>query len=242
MKTVKAYHPLIMTTHKFILIQTITLIITGLPFFSKTFSFLAYYVGYPASVVLKNNEPLITGLMIFRTLHWVSGFLLALTAFIFAVVMLRRLKELSIWPEKWGIEAIKDGIKQMKLHYVENKPAKFGKYNIGQKAAAWAMYFFVTALIVTGFILVYKNIYVDALSLRTAELITTLHSFSFLMLGFILMVHVLFALLPSNLPAFKAMFQTGEMSIEHIKKHHIYWYERLKKQNIIKEENKEEEK
>lgn len=113
----------------------------GVTIFSKTFSFLAYYVGYPASVVLKNNEPLITGLMIFRTLHWVSGFLLALTAFIFAVVMLRRLKELSIWPEKWGIEAIKDGIKQMKLHYVENKPAKFGKYNIGQKAAAWAMYF-----------------------------------------------------------------------------------------------------
>ncbi|MGB6327716.1 MAG: cytochrome b/b6 domain-containing protein [Halarcobacter sp.] len=239
MKTIKAYHPLIMTTHKFILIQTITLIITGLPFFSKTFSFLAYYVGYPASIVLKNNEALVTGLMIFRTLHWVSGFLLAITSLIFAIVMLRRLKELSIWPEKWGVEAIIDGIKQMKLHYIENKPAKFGKYNMGQKASAWAMYFFVTALIVTGFILVYKSANAGALSLRDAEFIGTLHSFSFIMLGIILIIHVIFALLPSNLPAFKAMFQTGEMSIDHVKEHHIYWYERLKKQKIIKDEIEE---
>lgn len=233
MKTIKAYHPLIMVTHKIILIQVLILTITGLPFFSKSFSFLAYTVGYPASILLENKEPLVSGLMIFRTLHWISGFLLALTSIIFAVVMLRKLKELSIWPDKWGVEAIKEGIKQMKLHYIDKKPAKFGKFNIGQKIAAWAIYFFVTLLILSGILLVYKNIDAFAFLPSTAKFLTDVHSFSFVMLGLILIIHIIFALLPSNLPSFKAMFQTGEMDVEYIKEHHVYWYEKLKQKGLV---------
>ena len=66
-KTVKAYHPLEMSYHKFMLKQVFLLIVTGLPFFSKSLSFIAYVIGYPLSILLKNNEPITTGLAFFKS-------------------------------------------------------------------------------------------------------------------------------------------------------------------------------
>lgn len=243
MKTVKAYHPLIMAVHKFILIQVFVLVITGLPFFFKSFDFLPLIIGTPLSVVLNDGTtPLAAGMMIFRTIHWISGFLLTAGAIVFVLGILKDLKELSIWPNEWGVEAIKDGIEQMKLHYIDKKPAKFGKFNTGQKAAAWAIYFFVTVLIVTGFVLIYANAYVGEVEKSTMACMRDLHDISFVFLSLILIVHIIFALMPSNLPSLKAMFQTGEMDVDYIKEHHIYWYEDLKKKKIIEDrvEDKDE--
>lgn len=129
-----------------------------------------------------------------------------------------------------------DGIKQMKLHYLENKPAKFGKFNMGQKAAAWVIYFLVLLLMLTGVGLIYSSVEIGVYTKDTTEFLRSIHSLSFVLLSLVLIVHVIFALLPSNLPSLKAMFHTGEVDIDYVKKHHFYWYEKLKKKNMVKDD------
>ena len=231
-KTIKAYHPLEMAYHKFMLSQVLLLIITGLPFFSKKFSFLAYGIGYPISGFLGNNEPLSTGLAFLRVIHWASGFFLAVASIMFIIAMISKLKKLSIWPDRWGIDAILDGIKQMKLHYIENKHAKFGKMNMGQKASAWVMVISMLLLMVSGFLIMFQNIEQTLFISSVSSFFRTVHTYSFIVLGLVLVVHVIFALMPSNEKAYKAMFKTGELDVEHVKEHHGYWYEKLNKKEL----------
>lgn len=226
--TVKAYHPLEMVFHKKMLQFVILLIISGLPFFSKTFSFIAYIVGYPISEFFGNGQPLASGLAFLRVIHWSSGFLLSLISIIFLLAMLAKVSKLSIWPNVWGIDAISDGIKQMRVHYIDKKPGNFGKMNPGQKASAWVMFFTMVSLIISGILLVLRNIDGDLLNNSMSLLIRNIHTISFIVLFAVLIVHVLFALLPSNIHAFKAMFQTGEMDTEYVKEHHPLWFNKLK--------------
>lgn len=228
-KTIRAYHPLEMAYHKFMLTQVIILIITGLPFFSRSFDFIAYGIGFPLSTFMGNNEPLASGLTVLRIFHWGSGFLLTAASIMFLIAMIIKLKKLNIWPDKWGIDAIFDGIKQMKLHYLDNKPAKFGKMNMGQKATAWIMSIAMLLLMLSGVLLVLKNMDPAMFIRETSLLIRDTHMISFVVLGVVLVMHVFFALLPTNKNAFKAMFQTGEMDEEYVKSHHTYWYEKLNK-------------
>lgn len=232
-KTIRAYHPLEMAYHKFMFKQVILLIITGLPFFSRSFDFIAYGIGYPVSGFLGNNEPLASGLTVLRVIHWGSGFLLAFASIMFLIAMVMKLKKLNIWPDRWGVAAIFDGIKQMKLHYLENKPAKFGKMNMGQKATAWIMSISMLALMISGVLIVLKNMDQAMFIRETALLIRDVHSYSFIVLACVVVAHVFFALLPTNKNAFKAMFQTGEMDEEYVKEHHSYWYEKLEKNNKV---------
>jgi len=227
-KTVKAYHPLEMAFHKNMIRLVIFLVITGLPFFSKSFSFIAYGVGYPMSEFLGNGEPLSTGLTFLRTIHWFSGFMLTLIATIFLVAMVLKIRRLSIWPDRWGIEAIVDGVRQMRLYYLQNKPGRFGKMNMGQKASAWVMFFAMLTMIISGIVLVFRNIDGNLLESSASLLIRNIHTVSFVVLAGVVVVHIFFALLPSNAKAFKAMFQTGEMDEEHVKEHHPLWYEKIK--------------
>jgi formate dehydrogenase subunit gamma len=227
-KTVKAYHPLEMAFHKNMIRLVIFLVITGLPFFSKSFSFIAYGVGYPISEFLGNGEPLSTGLTFLRVIHWSSGFILTIIAVLFLVAMVLKINRLSIWPDRWGITAVFDGIKQMRLHYLEGKPGRFGKMNMGQKASAWVMFFAMVAMVFSGIVLVLRNIDGDLLVNTTSLLVRNIHTVSFVVLAGVVVVHIFFALLPSNAKAFKAMFQTGEMDEEHVKEHHPLWYEKIK--------------
>ncbi len=226
MKKIKVYHPLQMAFHKIAIVLTSVLILTGLPFFSKDFSFLANFIGYPFSVFLDTNS-LSAGLIVFRTLHWICGFILLFGCIIFALVHLKNFKDLSILPDFWGKEAIEDGIKQMKLYYIDNKEAKFGKLNMGQKAATWAMIVLFSTLFLTGVLLVLAN--VNGENYRDVAFYLDLHVISFVLLFLVLVAHAFFALLPKNINAYKAMFQTGELDEEFVKKHHFYWYEKLKR-------------
>jgi len=228
-KTVKAYHPMEMAFHKHMLHLVVLLVITGLPFFSKSFSFIAYGVGYPISEFLGNSEPLSSGLAVFRVVHWCCGFLLAVFSLLFLFAMLMKIKRLSIWPDKWGIGAVFEGIKEMRRHYLDNKPANFGKMNIGQKASAWVMFLMMASLIVSGVLLVLRNIDADFMLSSTSLLVRNIHTVSFTVLVCVVAIHMFFALLPSNEKAFKAMFQTGEMDLEHVKSHHPLWYKKLMK-------------
>lgn len=232
-KTVQAYNPFEMAYHKFMLKQVIILIITGLPFFSKSFSFIAYAIGYPLSILLNNSEVMATGMSVLRFMHWVSGFLLTAASIVFLVLMIIKLKNLSILPDRWGFSSIIDGIKQMKLHYVDGKKANFGKMNIGQKASAWLMVLAMGLLIVSGISLVIYNLEPLLIVKSTASLLRDIHSYSFLALGFTVVIHVFFALLPSNSNAFKAMFHTGKMDLEYVKEHHPLWYNKLSKNNSL---------
>lgn len=226
--TVKAYHPLEMSFHKNMLRFVILLIISGLPFFSKMFSFIAYGVGYPISEFLGNGQPLSSGLAFLRVIHWSSGFLLAVISVVFLFAMLSKINRLSIWPDVWGVDAVFDGIKQMRLHYLEKKSGNFGKMNLGQKASAWVMFFTMVLLIISGVLLVLRNIDGSFLPSDISLFLRNIHTVSFIVLFCVLMVHVFFALLPSNIHAYKAMFQTGEMDREYVKEHHPLWYNKLK--------------
>lgn len=226
--TVKAYHPLEMAFHKNMLRFVVILVITGLPFFSKTFSFIAYVVGYPISEFLGNGQPLASGLTFLRVLHWSSGFLLAVISIVFLLAMLSKLNKLSIWPDVWGIDALFDGIKQMKLHYIDKKHGNFGKMNPGQKASAWVMFFTMATLIISGILLVLRNIDGTLMTTNLSLVIRNTHTISFIVLFIVLVIHVFFALLPSNAHAFKAMFQTGEMDTEYVKEHYPLWFNKLK--------------
>jgi len=180
------------------------------------------------SEFLGNGEPLSTGLTILRIIHWSSGFILTLIAAIFLVAMVLKINRLSIWPDRWGFGAMIDGVKQMKLHYLQNQPARFGKMNMGQKASAWVMFFSMLAMVISGVVLIFRNVDVHLLENSTSLLVRNIHTVSFVVLISVVVVHIFFALLPSNAKAFKAMFQTGEMDEEHVKEHHPLWYEKIK--------------
>ncbi|CZE47730.1 cytochrome b/b6 domain-containing protein [Campylobacter geochelonis] len=229
MKKIRAYHPLERAYHKYMILFVFLLILSGLPFFSKSFDFIAYVVGYPVSEFLGNGEALASGLMVLRVIHWSSGFLLGIISVLFLLGMICKINKLNIFPDRWGVAAIFDGIKQMQIHYLEHKPAKFGKLNIGQKASAWVMFLTMATLIISGVLLALRNINPMFFDANTTLLLRDIHSVSFVILVIVLIIHMFFALLPSNESSYKAMFETGEMDEEYVKSHHPLWYEKLQK-------------
>ncbi len=90
------------------------------------------------------------------------------------------------------------------------------------------MFFAMVAMVFSGIVLVLRNIDGDLLVNTTSLLVRNIHTVSFVVLAGVVVVHMFFALLPSNAKAFKAMFQTGEMDEEHVKEHHPLWYEKIK--------------
>ena len=134
--------------------------------------------------------------------------------------MILKIKSLSIFPDKWGFGAIIEGFKELRLHYVEGKKANFGKMNIGQKASAWVMCLAMLLLMITGILLVFKNLDPVMFTKSTEILLRDVHSYSFIALSIVVFVHIIFALMPSNKHAFKAMFRTGEMELDYVKEHH----------------------
>lgn len=224
---VQAYSPIQMWFHKHMMHFVIFLIISGLPILSQKFSFIAYLAGVPVSWftgVTESGEILAAGVQFLRLVHWVNAFLLTLIALPFTLVMLKNITGWNLWPDRWGVGAMVDGMVQMKNCYISLDKAKFGKFNIGQKASAWLIIGTMIALMGSGYALILR----DFISPEMAVLARGVHAVCFVLLALTLILHVYFSTHPINRAAFKAMFRTGEMEEGHVKEHHGYWYEKIK--------------
>ncbi len=223
---IQAYTNLQRWFHNHLIHFVVFLTISGLPIFSKSFSFIAYGAGYPLnwfSSGTSYEQTLAAGVSILRFVHWGSGFLLTLVAIPFVISSLKNIRKLSIWPDVWGIDAIKDGLIQMKKHYIDQEHARFGKMNIGQKASAWVMVVCMVFLCLSGYVLMFR----DVVSSDFAMLARSVHSVSFVFLMFTLIFHIYFATHPANRASYEAMFKTGTMDEDVVKEHHSIWYEKL---------------
>ncbi|MEA1892426.1 MAG: cytochrome b/b6 domain-containing protein [Campylobacterota bacterium] len=227
-KRIVAYSSLEMAFHKHMIHFVVFLTISGLPILSDSFSFIAYGVGYPInwfSGDMQDERILASGISFLRLVHWASGFLLTLFMIPFTIAMLAKVRRLSIWPDKWGKDAVIDGVIQMKKNYIDLEHAEFGKMNIGQKASAWAMVIAMALLVISGYALIFRDLISDDM----AVLARGTHAISFIVLACTLIFHIYFATHPANKEAYKAMFKTGDMDEEYVKNHHGIWYKKLMK-------------
>lgn len=227
-KKIQAYSSLEMWFHKHMIHFMAFLVISGLPILSKSFNFIAYGIGVPINWFTGDGQTehiLASGISFLRVIHLSSGFLLTIVMIPFVFSMLKKINTLSIWPDKWGFKASADGLKEMKKNYIDLEHAEFGKMNIGQKASAWVMVICMGALVVSGYSLLFRELF----SVETASLMRGIHAISFIVLGIVLIVHIYFATHPANKAAYNAMFRTGEMDEEYVKEHHSLWYKKLHK-------------
>jgi formate dehydrogenase subunit gamma len=150
--------------------------------------------------------------------------LLVLLTIPFALAMLLRLDKWEVWPERWGVDAVREGVSELKKNYVDFGEARFGKYNIGQKAAFWAFFFGLVVITASGFVLWFRDLFSSAI----IDLARIGHDIAFALIVITLVVHIYFALFPRNRYGYDAMFRTGTMDEDIVKKHHPLWYEKIK--------------
>lgn len=225
---IQVYSPMQTWFHNHMLHLVIYLTITGLPILSDSFSWIAYLVGVPVSWftgAATSGEIVAAGIQLLRLVHWISAALLTLMAIPFCFSMLCCIKSWNIWPDRWGVGAINDGIKEMYKCYIKLEHAEFGKFNIGQKASAWVMILSLLILAASGYVLMFRG----AFSPEAAAMARMLHALFFVILGVTLIMHVYFATHPINRAAYKAMFKTGEMDLDYVKQHHPLWLKKMKK-------------
>ena len=221
--------------HNHLLHFMVFFIITGLPLLSTSFSFLGSLFAIPydfiGSVVtdmstsgLTDNERLAAGLQVARVIHRITALFFIIMAIPFVVVHLMNIRSWAIWPEdSWGPAAFFDGIKGLWVNYVALGHARFGKFNVGQKLFAWTMIVAITAITVSGFVLMFR----DHFSQGTQEFSRFVHAASFVVIGVFLIVHLYLSLLPMNRQSLNAMFEDGRLPIDYVKSHHLIWYEKL---------------
>jgi len=206
------------------------LTISGLPVLSDKFHFIAYGVGLPVAYFSGSNDALSAGMTVLRFIHYASAFLLTLMAIPFTILMLKKITKWSMWPDRWGIGAIAEGLREMYRFYIKQEEnVKFGKMNIGQKAFAQSVVLCMIVITVSGYMLIFR----DSFSVEVASYARGAHAISFIILGVLLMIHIYFAVHPTNKNSYKAMFKTGEMDVDFIKHHHGIYYEKLKKEGKV---------
>ena len=201
------------------------LTISGLPVLSDVFSFIAYGVGIPVAALSNNQDILAAGFSLLRFIHYISAFLLTLLAVPFVLAMLRKFSKLSMWPDKWGVQATLDGFKQMWNFYILQEHATFGKMNTGQKVFTWIVVVCMLALAVSGYMLIFR----EAFSVEVASYARAIHAMSFILMGIALIIHIYLATHPANKASYDAMFKSGTMDEDFIKDHHGIYYDKLKK-------------
>lgn len=205
------------------------LTISGLPVLSHKFDFIAYGAGIPVAALTNNQDVLSAGMSFMRFIHYTSAFLLTLMAIPFLFIMLTKLTKLSIWPDRWGFRAIIDGIGDMWKFYIKQEHVSFGKMNIGQKAFAQLTVICMFILTISGYMLIFR----DSFSIEIAAYARGAHAISFVILAIALIVHIYFAVHPTNKNSYKAMFKTGEMDVDFIKDHHGIYYDKLKEEGKV---------
>ena len=238
-ETVVAFTRLQRSFHNHLLHFMVFFILTGLPLLSTSFSFLGSIFAIPYDFIgsvytdlstsgLTDNERLAAGLQVARVIHRLTALLFLIMAIPFVVVQLAHIRNWAIWPEKsWSPLAFFDGLKGLWVNYVTLGHARFGKFNVGQKLFAWTMIAAITAITVSGFVLMFR----DHFSQGTQEFCRFVHAASFVVIGVFLIVHLYLSLLPMNRQALNAMFGDGILPIDYVKSHHQIWYEKLTGKN-----------
>jgi len=234
-ETVIAFTRLQRSFHNHLLHFMVVFIITGLPLLSTSFSFLGSFFAIPYDFIgsvytdlstsgLTDSERLAVGLQVARAIHRITALFFIIMAIPFVIVHLINIRSWAIWPEdSWSPTAFFDGIKGLWVNYVTLGHARFGKFNVGQKLFAWTMIAAITAITVSGFVLMFR----DHFSQGTQEFSRFVHAASFVVIGVFLIVHLYLSLLPMNRQALNAMFGEGELPIDYVKSHHPIWYEKL---------------
>ncbi len=229
-KRVQAFSQMQMWYHKHIIHIMIFFVLTGLPIFSEQFRFLAYIFGVPANWLAGGTagsaEIFATGIQVARTLHRVMALIFALVSIPFVLVMLKDIGKWDIWPNRWGIGAFFSGMGEVSKIYLSFKHGRTGKYNAGQKLGAWVIITTTVLMAVSGFILMFRDLYSAGLVAN----MQAVHAGSFVVLGAMLVVHMYFGMHPINRHGLKAIFRTGEIDEKTVKEHHPLWYEKLKKE------------
>ena len=238
-ETVVAFTRLQRSFHNHLLHFMVFFILTGLPLLSTSFSFLGSIFAIPYDFIgsvytdlstsgLTDNERLAAGLQVARVIHRLTALLFLIMAIPFVVVQLAHIRNWAIWPEKsWSPLAFFDGLKGLWVNYVTLGHARFGRFNVGQKLFAWTMIAAITAITVSGFVLMFR----DHFSQGTQEFCRFVHAASFVVIGVFLIVHLYLSLLPMNRQALNAMFGEGRLPIDYLKSHHRIWYEKLTGKN-----------
>ena len=234
-ETIIAWTRLQRSFHNHLLHFMAFFIITGLPLFSTSFSFLGSFFAIPYDFIgsvytdmstsgLTDNERLALGLQVARIIHRITALLFIITAVRFVAVQLICIRKWAIWPEEsWSPAAFFAGIKGLWVNYVSLGHARFGKFNVGQKLFTWTMIAAITAITASGFVLMFR----DNFSQGIQEFSRLVHAASFVVIGVFLIVHLYLSLLPMNRQSLNAMFGDGRLPIDYVKSHHTIWYEKL---------------
>lgn len=224
-KQIEAFSQMQIWYHKHIIHIMIFFVLTGLPIFSEQFHFLAYIFGVPANWLTGGTSDILaTGIQVARTLHRVMALLFALITIPFLLAMLKNVGQWQIWPECWGVGPFFSGMKEVGKIYLSFKHGRIGKYNTGQKLGAWVIICTMTLLAVSGFVLMFRDMY-------GGDLVATMravHAVSFVILGAMLIVHIYFGMHPINRHGLKAIFRTGEVDEKTVKEHHPLWYQQMR--------------
>ncbi|ABM80896.1 formate dehydrogenase subunit gamma [Hyperthermus butylicus] len=238
-REVKLFSELEIWVHKHVIHIAVVLIVTGLAISASTLpswirwtvDWIPYLLGTPAakaaallggSPIEQSYDAYSLGVQIARIIHRIAGVALIAFGIVWLIGELPRARQWQIWPEGGLGEAIKN----LMNYYLGKKPARFGKYNIGQKLWIIAVVVGSALLAITGIIMWFRT----SFSLETETLAHQLHVW-LAWLGIAgLIVHVYLTIgIPEHRPAVRAMFRTGTVPEEFVKEHHPLYYEKLKK-------------
>ncbi len=225
--TVKVFGEIDIWFHKHIIHYFIFLILTGLPLFSESFRLLGYAFGIPATwfgAPLGSEEMLASGIVVARTIHRVVGVLLIITAIPYVIKKLLSIKTWAIWPHEKSFSEWWKNTASLVNVYIHRQHHPIGKFNNGQKLAAYVFIVLTLALVCTGLIMMFRDLVPDALVVYSR----LIHVVSFVLVGLTLMAHVYFGTLDVNLPGVDAMFRSGRITLKHLKNHHPLLYEEMK--------------
>lgn len=234
-ENIEAFSLMTRSFHSHLLHFMVFFIITGLPIFSTSFSFLGWIFAIPVDFLgdvfpalatsgVTDNERLALGLQVARVIHRITALLFVIMAIPYVVVQLINIRKWAIWPEdSWGPAAFLEGIKGLWVNYVAFGHVRIGQFNAGQKLFAWAMIAAITAITASGFVLMFRGLFSQGIQ----EFCRFVHAASFVIIALSLIVHLYLALIPMNRKALHAMFRDGMMPIDYVKSHHSIWYEKL---------------
>lgn len=220
-KKITAFTPFQMFYHKSIIILMFFFILTGLPILSSNFQWIAYCFGFPFDFITGHNgDALTTGVQLCRIIHRVAALLFSLVTVPFVAIQLLQIGKWQIWPESGAA-----GLGGLKTSYIDFKHARQGKYNAGQKIAAYVFILCISMLAFSGYVLWFRGSFAPA----TWTLARNLHDIGFALLLPTLLGHMYFGIHPLNRAGFKAMFGSGDLDEAEIKSHHPLWYEKINK-------------
>ena len=212
--------------HRHVIHFMLLFVATGLPILSPKFSWLAWVYGLPLSAAFgvgSEAEIVALGVQAARAVHWVVACFFSLTAVAFALAMLPSWRRWQVWPERVGVEALKEGTEELRHRYITYTPANVGKYNMGQKALIWLMIVGIAALIASGLALMLRA----DLPLGWVGFARFVHVLFFVLIAVTLILHVYLAAHPINRAGLHAMFGNGEIDAEVVRCHHPLWWKKL---------------